>query len=172
MEQKRIAVVDDDEGILKILHKVFSKAGYEVLTLSRSVEAMEAFRRFRPDLAFIDLMMPGIDGISLCRRIKASPELSSIKVIIFSAKKFLADRRTAQQMGADAYFEKRFHYRELLEKARSMLLEQIRIRFWGVRGSPYPRHPRATCSMAATPHASRSVSRIATQCSYSMPALA
>lgn len=143
MEQKRIAVVDDDEGILKILHKVFSKAGYEVLTLSRSVEAMEAFRRFRPDLAFIDLMMPGIDGITLCGRIKTSPEFSSIKVIIFSAKKFLADRRTAQQMGADAYFEKPFHYKDLLEKARSMLLEQIRIRFWGVRGSiptPSPRH--------------------------------
>ncbi len=143
MELKRIAVVDDDEGILKILHKVFSKAGYEVLTLSRSVEAMEALLRFRPHLAFIDLMMPGIDGITLCGQIKASQELSSTKVIIFSAKKFLADRRTAQQMGADAYFEKPFHYRDLLEKARSILLEQIRVRFWGVRGSiptPSPRH--------------------------------
>jgi phosphoribosyl 1,2-cyclic phosphodiesterase len=74
--------------------------------------------------------------------IKEDPELAGIKVVIFSAKKFLADRRMAQNMGADAYFEKPFRVIDLLNKTRSVLLEQVRVRFWGVRGStPTPSLP-------------------------------
>lgn len=142
MEDKRISVVDDDEMILKLVQKVFTEEGYRVQTISQSGSAVHAFRDFRPHLVFIDLMMPGIDGLSLCRMIKEDPDLADIKVVIFSAKKFAADRRMAQKMGADGYFEKPFKIKDLLNKVRSVFTEQIRVRFWGVRGStPTPSLP-------------------------------
>jgi phosphoribosyl 1,2-cyclic phosphodiesterase len=86
-------------------------------------------------LIFLDIMMPKIDGFTLCRQLREVDTFNNSKIVFVSAKKFDVDKRMARELGADGYLEKPFQTQQLTQKARSMLQSNARIKFWGTRGS-------------------------------------
>src|SRR5919205_2732206 len=99
-------LVDDDPDILAILERVLVAAGHSVQTSNSSVEAAKLIPTARPDCVVTDVMMPDMDGFELTRELRRRPELSSMKIIVLSAKTYEFDRRRAKELGADGYIAK------------------------------------------------------------------
>lgn len=131
----RLVVVDDDEQIVNMLLQLFTRAGYQVITMVDSAQAFSKIKRIKPDLAILDVMMPEVDGLTICNMIKKERELADTKVIILSAKTYEADKARALELGADMYVEKPFEATEFLEQVQSLLAKRIKVKFWGTRGS-------------------------------------
>jgi len=120
---KRILVVDDEAYVVRSLGFVLQQAGYTVLEARDGQQAMEIVLREKPDLVFLDIMLPCIDGIEVCRAIKASEELRSIPVIMLTAKSQETDKEEALAAGADEYMTKPFSPSRAVERANSLLGE-------------------------------------------------
>ena len=103
---------------------MLSNAGYEVITASDGVLGWAALEDLKPELAVFDIMLPGLDGYELCRRVRAAPMLEGVKVLILSARGLDAEVARGLQLGADAYLRKLFGTRELLETTKSLLEER------------------------------------------------
>jgi DNA-binding response OmpR family regulator len=114
----RVLVVDDDPPSLKMTAFLLAQEGYEILTADNGLEALRLIEEKLPDLAILDVMMPGIDGLQLTQRIRRSMNLP---IIILSAKGETADRVTGLDLGADDYLTKPFEPSELLARVRSVL---------------------------------------------------
>jgi len=82
---RRILVVDDDPRLLHVVAMYLSIEGYEVDTASNGEEGLRQLEQRRPDLVILDVMMPGIDGLEACRRIKSNPDTRAIPVVLFTA---------------------------------------------------------------------------------------
>ena len=121
--EKRILVVDDEAYVVRSLGFVLEKAGYTVLEARDGQQAMEMVLREKPDLIFLDIMLPRLDGIEVCRAIKASGELRSIPVIMLTAKSQEMDKDEALAAGADEYMTKPFSPSRAVERANSFLGE-------------------------------------------------
>jgi DNA-binding response OmpR family regulator len=113
-----ILVVDDDPGILTAIHQALTTHQYEVVTATNGQEALDLYDRSMPDLILLDLMMPHIDGLEVCRQIRAK---SLTPIIILSIKGGEADIVTALDLGADDYLVKPFRLAELLARVRAVL---------------------------------------------------
>jgi len=120
---KRVLVVDDEAYVVRSLGFVLQQAGYTVLEARDGQQAMEIVLREKPDLVFLDIMLPRLDGIEVCRAIKASGELRSIPVIMLTAKSQETDREEALAAGADEYMTKPFSPSRAVERANSLLGE-------------------------------------------------
>jgi len=103
-----VLIADDEPHILRSLGFVLSKAGYQVIEARTGQEAIESVRREHPALVFLDIMMPEMDGLEVCRRIKSTPELASTYVILLTAKGLQADQENGLAAGADEYMTKPF----------------------------------------------------------------
>ena len=113
---KRVLVVDDDRVIQQLLEVNLELEGYEVVaTASDGKEALEKIRELRPDLVILDIMMPKMDGLEVCRRLRADPQLAAIPVVLLSARAQDMDIREGLELGASAYLTKPFDPVELLE---------------------------------------------------------
>jgi CheY-like chemotaxis protein len=113
---KRVLVVDDDRVIQQLLQVNLELEGYEVVaTASDGAEALEKITKLKPDLVILDVMMPKMDGLEVCRRLKADPKLAKIPIILLSARAQDLDIREGLDIGADAYLTKPFDPVELLE---------------------------------------------------------
>jgi len=110
----RILIADDEPNILLVVSKRLTNKGYEVLTAPDGETADAMIREHRPDLILLDVMMPGLSGVDLCRRIKSVPDLKSIPIILFSAMAQQEDKEEGRKAGADAYIIKPFDPVELL----------------------------------------------------------
>ncbi len=132
---RRIVVVEDEGQVLLMLQRLLGKAGYHVITVQDSRQAYAKIQLVKPDLVILDVMMPHVDGLSLCHMIRQSPELKGIRIAILSAKVYEADKLRAFQLGADIFIEKPFHPHELLARVTTLLMGKIKVRFWGTRGS-------------------------------------
>ena len=121
MEEKLILVADDEPYIVRALSFVLSKAGYRVATAADGAEALERINADRPRLAFLDLMMPKVDGYEVCRRVKSDPALSDTYVIILTAKGQQADRACGMALGADEYITKPFSPTAVVKQVRRAL---------------------------------------------------
>jgi DNA-binding response OmpR family regulator len=117
---KRILIVDDEPHILRSLGFVLEKAGYQVLQARSGAEALRLVDQ-RPDLVFLDIMMPAPDGYEVCRRIKSSQAHSGTHVIMLTAKGLDADRQRSLEAGADGYMTKPFSPSRALERVRAAL---------------------------------------------------
>ncbi len=117
----KILVVDDDEYILKSIDLLLKSGGYSVETASDGIEALEKVTSFNPDLIIMDIMMPGMDGISALMRIR---ERESIPVIMLSAKGETEDKVIGLNAGADDYVTKPFSGFELMARVNSHLRRQ------------------------------------------------
>jgi two-component system, OmpR family, response regulator len=116
--QDHILVVDDDAEIRSLLREYFEKNGYRVTVASDGRGLRAALNATPPDLVVLDLMLPGEDGLSLCRTLRAQ---SDLPVIMLTARGEETDRIVGLEMGADDYVPKPFHPRELLARVKSVL---------------------------------------------------
>jgi two-component system cell cycle response regulator len=117
----RILVVDDIATNRLLMSLLLSKAYYEVEEARNGAEALEMARRNPPDLALVDVMMPGIDGYELCRQMKADPKLADVPVVMVTALDAQSDRRAALQAGADDFLTKPVRDVALFARLRSLL---------------------------------------------------
>ena len=115
---KRVLICDDEPYIVESVSYVVRKAGFDVVTAEDGEQALEAAHREKPDLVFLDIMMPGISGDEVCRRLKADPKTRATHVVILTARGQEEDERRAMEMGADEFMTKPFSPRKL--RARSL----------------------------------------------------
>ncbi len=118
--KNRILVVDDDRLNVRILEEILG-VDYDVSQASSGEDAIRKAGETRPDLVLLDIMMPGMDGYVVCRRLKSDPSLSFTKIILVSAKSMLSERLKGYESGADDYIIKPFEPEELLAKVRVFL---------------------------------------------------
>ena len=121
MKQPTVLVVDDEPFICRSLSFVLRKGNYHVVEARNGEEALAAIRQHRPELVFMDVMMPKISGFEVCTQVKADPELKHVKIILLTAKGQDCDREVGLQAGADAYMTKPFSPTKILERAREIL---------------------------------------------------
>jgi two-component system response regulator MprA len=114
----RILVVEDDQKILQFLQRGLALDGYRVETALDGKTALEVAREKPPDLVVLDLMLPGIDGLEVCRRLRAEGD---VPILILTAKDSVNDRVIGLDMGADDYMVKPFDLDELLARIRALL---------------------------------------------------
>ncbi len=125
MTSNRILVVDDEPFILRALVFILKKEGYEVQSAMDGEQALEKVAAERPEIVFLDVMMPKKDGYEVCRSIKADPALAGTHVILLTAKGQAKDREKAAEVGADEYITKPFSPSLVMEKVRSILAARI-----------------------------------------------
>jgi two-component system KDP operon response regulator KdpE len=113
-----VLVVDDEQQILRAMRMSLPARGYEVRTAAGGVEALDEIRKEMPDLIILDLAMPKISGLEVCRCVRKS---SSVPIIVLSAKELESDKVAALDMGADDYVTKPFGLDELLARMRAVL---------------------------------------------------
>jgi two-component system, OmpR family, response regulator MtrA len=111
-----VLVVDDDSSLAEMLSIVLRQEGFESRIVTRGDEALEAFRSFRPDLVLLDLMLPGKDGIDVCREIRAE---SGVPIVMLTAKGDTIDVVVGLESGADDYVVKPFKPKELVARIRA-----------------------------------------------------
>ncbi|BDV42580.1 response regulator [Geotalea uraniireducens] len=121
MEKKKILIVEDEESLLKLESILLSSRGYNVGGVADGITALEEITRFRPDLIILDIMLPGMDGFEVCRRIKENPESQHIPVIMLTAKKSSQDRERGMAIGAAAYITKPFKSAKIMEIIQRLL---------------------------------------------------
>ena len=121
MTQRTILVVDDEPFICRSLSFVLRKDNYDVYEARNGEEALAAIRLHKPDLVFLDVMMPKINGFEVTERVKADPELASVRIILLTAKGQDSDREIGKRVGADDYMTKPFSPSKILERARAIL---------------------------------------------------
>jgi len=113
---KKALVVDDAAADLKNLQRILSDAGWIVSVASSGAQALEAVRADRPDLIFMDVNMPGLDGFSVTRQLNQNPDTKGIPVIFVTGKDQKADRVFAQMLGAKGYVTKPYTAEQLLSQ--------------------------------------------------------
>lgn len=114
----RILAVDDDRNNLKMLAFLLKEEGYEVLTADNGKLALELVETKHPDLVILDVMMPQLDGLEVCRRIRQTMD---VPIIILSAKGETSDKVVGLELGADDYLPKPFEPSELLARVKAVL---------------------------------------------------
>ena len=113
-----ILVVEDDKNIADLIRLYMEKEGMECQTAGSGVEGLEKFQSFQPDLVLLDIMLPGMDGWAVCRKIR---ETSKTPIIMLTAKGELEDKVNGLEMGADDYITKPFETKELLARVHAVL---------------------------------------------------
>ncbi|HNQ02697.1 MAG TPA: phosphate regulon transcriptional regulator PhoB [Syntrophales bacterium] len=117
----RILIVDDEKDIVDLVAYNLEKEGYEVLKAFDGETALSIVRTKRPDLVVLDLMLPGIQGLEVCRRLRADPELGSVPIVMLTAKGEEVDKVLGLEMGADDYITKPFSVKELAARVKAVL---------------------------------------------------
>jgi len=117
----RILVVDDEKNILKAINRLFMGLDYMMEFAQNGKEALERISYFEPDIILLDVMMPGINGYEVCRRLKSDSNTSGIMVLLLSAKSILQDRLKGYEVGADDYIIKPYDPEELRAKVQILL---------------------------------------------------
>src|SRR6266540_644078 len=118
MAKTRLLVVDDDPQIQRMLRSQLAVRDYEVQVVDNGPDALQAVVDFEPHLVLLDITMPGMDGLEVCRQVR---EWSSVPVILLTAADAPQTKMTALDLGADDYLTKPFHMGELLARVRAVL---------------------------------------------------
>lgn len=121
MTQHTILVVDDEPFICRSLTFVLRKDNYRVFEARNGEEALAMIREQRPDLVFLDVMMPKINGFEVTERVRSDPDLAGIKIILLTAKGQESDREVGKTAGANDYMTKPFSPTKILDRARAIL---------------------------------------------------
>lgn len=118
MAGKRVLVVDDDTKTVELVKLYLNRDGYRVLTAYDGTEALRMARETRPDLIVLDLMLPGVDGLEVCRTLR---DESDVPIVMLTARTTDDDKLTGLGLGADDYVSKPFSPRELAARVRAVL---------------------------------------------------
>ena len=117
----KVLIVDDNRTNVDLLERQFTRKDFEVAVARDGEEALSQARAFRPDVMILDLMLPKIEGLEVCRILKQEPASSRIQIIMLTAKSELADKIRGLDSGADDYLTKPFNFDELLARANAAL---------------------------------------------------
>ncbi len=118
MSTNRILLVEDEPMVAEVVERYLRRDGHEVRLVDAGAAALEAFDRFQPDLIVLDLMLPGIDGIEVCRQVRAR---SRVPIIMLTARGDEVDKLVGLEIGADDYMTKPFSPRELAARVKAVL---------------------------------------------------
>ena len=118
---KKILVVDDEPNVIKSLTFVLSKEGYDVSSAADGEDAMAKIRQSKPNLIFLDVMMPKKNGYEVCQDVKSDSGLSDIHIIMLTAKGQEADREKGLSVGADEFMTKPFSPIMVIDKVKELL---------------------------------------------------
>lgn len=118
MNHSTILIVDDEERIRSLLAVYFTKEGFQVEEAADGVEAIRKVEQFKPNLILLDIMMPILDGIEVCRQVR---KFSQVPIIMLSARAEDEDRIMGLELGADDYIAKPFHLREVVARVNAVL---------------------------------------------------
>lgn len=124
MAKEKILIVEDEEDIRELIHFHLFKNKYEVLEAAEGNSAFSIAQTEKPDLIILDIMIPGLDGIGVCRKIKEDPSLVDSKIIFLSAKGEEADIIKGLELGADDYITKPFSPKILMARIKAALRRQ------------------------------------------------
>lgn len=117
----KILVVDDEKDVTDLVAYHVRAKGWQVETLTDSTRILEVSRRFAPDVMILDVMMPGVDGLQICRLFKADPALREVPIVLLTARAEEEDRIQGFETGADDYVCKPFSPRELVLRVQGLL---------------------------------------------------
>ena len=120
-DKKTILVVDDEQSIMELLVFNLQKEGYNTLEAYDGVTAVEMAMNEKPDLILLDVMIPKLDGISVCKKIRYALNISNIPILMISAKDTESDKIVGLEMGADDYITKPFQIREVMARIKANL---------------------------------------------------
>jgi DNA-binding response OmpR family regulator len=120
-KKPRILIADDDAFIRRPLEWILAQEGFDPETASDGDECMETLRSNPPDLLILDVMMPGLDGFEICRRMKDDPKLRQIPVVLLSARGREHDRERGMALGAAEYMTKPYSPTDLMQRIRGLL---------------------------------------------------
>ena len=118
MSQYSVLIVDDDVKLVKLLQAYFEKDGFITYSVNDGLDALEAVREKKPDIIILDLMLPGLDGWGVCRRIRRD---SDVPIIMLTARDEESDRLVGLEIGADDYVTKPFSPKEVVARAKVVL---------------------------------------------------
>lgn len=116
-----ILIVEDEKDIVKMLDYNLKKEGFKTLSVPNGEDAVESARRGHPDMIILDLMLPGIDGLEVCKTLKSDDKTASIPIIMLTAKSQESDKVVGLELGADDYVTKPFSPRELIARIKAVL---------------------------------------------------
>ena len=121
MSKETILIVEDDKNISKLIKYNLEKEGFRCLVSFDGEDAMQTLDKIPTDLIILDIMLPGIDGLEVCRRVKQDKKLSNIPIIMLTAKGEEVDKVVGFELGADDYVVKPFSPRELILRIKAIL---------------------------------------------------
>ncbi|MCD6199771.1 MAG: response regulator [Deltaproteobacteria bacterium] len=121
MTKKRILIIEDEEDIAELISFNLGQARFDSLTLSSGHHMISQARQYKPELILLDLMLPDLDGLELCKQLKRDKSLFNIPVIMVTAKGTETDRILGLELGADDYIVKPFSPRELVLRVKAVL---------------------------------------------------
>ncbi len=121
MAPKRILIVEDDHSLAEIVAYNISQAGYEVTVARDGSDGLQQAELLQPELIILDLMLPVMDGLEVCRRLRSNPATADVLVLMLTAKSEEADEVVGFSVGADDYVSKPFSVKVLLERMKAML---------------------------------------------------
>lgn len=121
MDPKKILIADDNENIREALTYLLEDEGYKLSLAKDGAETLRKVKEFRPDILFLDIMMPEINGYDVCRTIKTDPSLKNTYVIMLTAKGQVSEQERGKEVGADEYIVKPFSPMEILTKIKNIL---------------------------------------------------
>lgn len=121
MAREKILVVEDEEDILELIKYNLIKDGYQVSTAMTGEAGLELARRLVPDMILLDIMLPGMDGLEVCKLLKNDPATSKVPIIMLTAKGEESDIVTGLELGADDYMPKPFSPKIVIARVRNLL---------------------------------------------------
>jgi len=118
---RKILVVDDEAVLVEMIAYNLEQAGYQVTTMADGASALQATQRETPDLVILDLMLPGMDGLEVCRQLRRESNTATTPIVMLTARGDEIDKVVGLEVGADDYITKPFGRRELLARVRALL---------------------------------------------------
>jgi two-component system, OmpR family, phosphate regulon response regulator PhoB len=118
---RKLLIVDDEEGVRALVRMTLDSDSYQIIEACEGRQALELAHEHHPDLVLLDVMLPDVSGIEVCRELKADPLMASTSVVMLTAKAQNADLGEAEEAGADGYFTKPFSPIALMQKVETVL---------------------------------------------------
>ena len=118
MSNQKVLVVDDEDHIVELARIYLSREGYQVESVTDGADALNRFGQVKPDLVVLDIMLPGVDGLTICREIRKQ---SQVPIIMLTARDEVTDKVVGLELGADDYLTKPFHPQELVARAKALV---------------------------------------------------
>jgi DNA-binding response OmpR family regulator len=131
----RILVVEDDPDIAELLRHYLERADHEVEVLTQGHDALPRLRQRLPELVILDRMLPGLDGLEICRQIRSAPALADLPVMMVTARAEESDRIVGLELGADDYITKPFSAKEVVARVNALLRRSTRAGGAGKEGT-------------------------------------